>query len=195
MREALSWHIDSFLDMLTAEKGLASNTLEAYSRDLNRLADFLRARGVGSWEKSQAVHLRLYLSWLRERRLSSRSIARSVVAARQFYRFLEREEIISENPVPAFLLRDGARKLPHTLSREDVQKLLSQPDPSKPMGLRDQTMLELIYATGIRVSELVSLQTHQVSLQGNYVTVKGKGSKVRMVPFGKWARERLERYL
>ena len=195
MNESLSPCIDSFLNMLTVEKGLARNTLEAYSGDLNRLANFLKARGIKVWEESRAVHLRSYLSWLRGRSLSARSIARNVVALRQFYRFLEKEEIIEENPVPSFFMQGASRKLPHALSREEVQRLLSQPDPSKPLGVRDRAMIELLYATGVRVSELVSLQTHQVNLQGDYLTVRGKGAKVRMVPFGKWAREGLLRYL
>jgi len=195
MKESLSPHIDSFLNMLTVEKGLARNTLEAYSRDLNRLADFLKRRGVKAWEESQTVHLRSYLSWLRGRGLSVRSIARNVVALRQLYRFLEKEEIVGENLVPSFLLHGASRKLPHILGREEVQRLLTQPDPLKPLGKRDQAMIELLYATGVRVSELVSLQAHQINLQGDYLTVRGKGAKVRLVPFGKWAREGLLRYL
>lgn len=195
MKESLSHHVDSFLNMLTVEKGLAQNTLEAYGRDLNRLANFLKARGIRSWKESQAVHLRSYLSWLRGRGLSVRSIARNVVALRQLYRFLEKERIVDGNPVPSFFLHGTLRKLPHPLGRDEVRSLLNQPDPSTPLGLRDQAMIELLYATGIRVSELISLQTHQINLQGDYLTVKGKGAKVRMVPFGKWARERLLRYL
>lgn len=195
MKESLSPHIDSFLNMVTVERGLAWNTLEAYSRDLNRLADFLRAREIKSWEESQAVHLRSYLSWLRGRGLSVSSIARNVVALRQFYRFLEKEEIIEENPTPSFFLHKASRKLPHILSRDDVRKLLTQPSALTPLGLRDQAMIELLYGTGVRVSEIVSLQTHQISLPGNYLTVRGKGAKVRMVPFGQWARESLLRYL
>ncbi|MFQ5542670.1 MAG: site-specific tyrosine recombinase XerD [Candidatus Binatia bacterium] len=195
MKESLSPYIDSFLNMLTVEKGLARNTLEAYSRDLNRLANFLKTRGVKKWEKSQAVHLRSYLSWLRGRKLSVPSIARNVVALRQFYRFLEKEEIIEENPVPSFFMQGASRKLPHILGQDEVRRLLTQPDPSKPLEARDQAMIELLYATGVRVSELVSLQTHQVNLQGDYLTVRGKGAKVRMVPFGRWAREGIQRYL
>lgn len=195
VQESLSLYIDSFLNMLTVEKGLARNTLEAYSRDLNRLVNFLKGRGVLSWQDSQPVHLRQYLSWLRGRALSSRSIARNLVAVRQFYRFLEKEEILAENPVPSFLLQATSRKLPQTLGRDDVQSLLKQPEPGTPLGLRDQAMIELLYATGVRVSELTSLQTHQVNLEGNYLTVKGKGAKVRMIPFGKWAREKVLRYL
>lgn len=195
MDDSLSPHLDSFLNALTVEKGLARNTLEAYSRDLNRLATFLKSRRVRTWKESQAVHLRNYLSWLKGRGLAARSIARNVVALRQFYRFLEKEELITENPVPDFILQRSSRKLPHTLDREEVRSLLNQPDPGAPLGLRDRAMIELLYGTGIRVSEIVSLQTHQINLEGDYLTVRGKGAKVRVVPFGKWAREAVLRYL
>lgn len=181
--------------MLGVEKGLARNTVEAYCRDLNRLADFLKTQGVNAWEDARTIHLRSYLSRLRGRGLSVRSIARNIVALRQLYRFLEREKIIGEAPLPVFFVPRASRKLPHALGHEDARRLLEQPDPSTPLGARDRAMIELLYATGVRVSELVSLQTHQVNLQGSYLTVKGKGAKVRMVPFGKWARERLGPYL
>jgi integrase/recombinase XerD len=194
MKESLSPQIDSFLDAITVEKGLARNTVEAYSRDLNRLANFLKARGVQGWEESRTAHLRSFLSALRARKLSARSIARAVVSARQFYRFLEKEEQIKENPMPQVSNRGGSRKLPHVLGADDIDKLLSQPDPATALGLRDRAMLELLYASGLRVSELVSLQAHQVNLDGNYLIVKGKGAKVRQVPFGRRARESLLRY-
>jgi integrase/recombinase XerD len=195
MKESLSQSVDSFLNMLTVEKGLARNTLEAYSRDLNRLADFLRARNVRAWQECQSVHLRSYVSWLRQRGLSVRSVVRNIVAIRQLFRFLEKEELIQANPVPSFFLNRPAVKLPHTLSQEEVKKLLGQPDPAEPLGARDQAMLELLYASGLRVSELVSLQTHQVDLDQNCLSVRGKGGKVRLVPFGRLARGKLIRYL
>ena len=195
MNESLSPHIDSFLNMLTVEKGLAQNTLEAYSRDLNRLADFLKARGVQSWGESPGAHLRPYLAWLRGRGLSLRSIARNVAALRHFYRFLEKEKVLEESPVLSFFLPRGARRLPHILDQDEVRRLLIQPDPETPLGLRDQAMIEILYATGLRVSELVSLKTHEIDLEGDYLKVRGKGSKVRVVPFGRWAKEKLMRYL
>lgn len=194
MKESLSQPVDSFLNTLTVEKGLARNTLEAYSRDLNRLVGFLKDRKVSSWEEIQPVQLRHFVAWLRKRGLSARSIARNVVAIRQLYRFLEKEEIAAHS-VPSFFLNRPSMKLPHALSRDEVERLLKQPDVFEPLGVRDQAMLEMLYATGVRVSELVSLQTHQVHLQEDYLTVRGKGSKVRAVPFGKWAREKLLRYL
>jgi integrase/recombinase XerD len=195
MKESLSRYIDSFLTMIAVEKGLAKNTVEAYSRDLVRLSEFLIAQSVGSWEETETLHLRSYLSALRRQGLSPRSIARHIVTVRRFYGFLETEGVINENPVPRFHQVAGGRKLPQTLSADDVRKLLAQPDLQEPLGVRDQAMLELLYATGLRVSELITLQMQQINFQGNFLTVKGKGSKVRAVPFGKWARQKLLDYV
>jgi len=195
MDQLFSAYLDSFLNALAVEKGLAAHTLEAYSHDLNLLADFLAAQGVGSWEESRSHHLRTYFHWLKERGLGPSSVARNMVAVRQFYRFLEKEKVIQENPVPALISRSRARKLPQVLGQEEVRRLLAQPDPSTLLGFRDQAMIELLYATGIRVSELVSLPTHQVNLEADYLVVCGKGAKVRMVPFGQWAKEKLVQYL
>lgn len=195
MKDLLSPYIDSFVTMIAVEKGLAKNTVEAYSRDLIRLSRFLVATGIATWEETQAVHLRSYLSSLRHKGLSPRSIARHVVTVRQFFAFLETEGVINENPLPAFNLGSSGRKLPQTLSGDDVRKLLAQPDPQEPLGLRDQAMIELLYATGLRVSELITLQMRQINFQGNFLTVKGKGSKMRAVPFGKWARQKLLNYV
>ncbi|MEE9549109.1 MAG: site-specific tyrosine recombinase XerD [Candidatus Binatia bacterium] len=195
MKESLSLHIDSFLNMLAVEKGLSKNTLEAYSRDVNRLASFFRAKGINSWGEGKESNFRSYFTVLRRSGLGSRSVARNLVALRQFYRFLEKEEIIGENWLPKFLLPVEARKLPRVLDREEVKSLLNQPDSSVPSGLRDQAMMELLYATGLRVSELVSLHTQQVNLDGDYLTVRGKGGKVRVIPFGRWAKERIQIYL
>ena len=181
--------------MVTVERGLAQNTVEAYSRDLSRLSEFLLSKGISSWPDVDAVLLRSYLSKLRAAGLSPRSVARHVVTLRRLYRFLETEGLVKESPVPTLLFSAQARKLPQTLSADDVRKLLSQPDSAQMLGARDQAMLELLYASGLRVSELVTLKTQQVNFQGNYLTVKGKGSKVRAVPFGQWARQKLASYL
>ena len=195
MKDALSPHIDAFLAMIAVEKGLARNTVEAYSRDLSRLSSFLIGQRVATWNDVKPIHVRAYVSWLTAKKLNPKSIARHVVTLRRFYRFLETEALVGENPIPRLYLPAGARKLPHTLSVEDLQSLLNQPDPCEALGRRDQAMLELLYATGLRVSELVSLQSQQIDFQGNYLTVKGKGSKVRAVPFGQWARKKLLGYL
>ena len=181
--------------MAIVEKGLAKNTIEAYSRDLRRLAEYLVGKGVSAWAEVDAIQLRSYLSALRAEGLSPRSVARHAVTLRRLYRFLETEGLVKENPAPKLLFSAQGRKLPQTLSGADVRKLLSQPDGAEMLGARDQAMLELLYASGLRVSELVTLKTHEVNFQGNYLTVKGKGSKVRAVPFGQWARQKLTAYL
>ncbi len=195
MNESLSPQIDTFLETLTIEKGLAKNTVEAYSRDLTALARYLKTRGVNDWGAASEIDLRLYIAALRKRKLAARSVARAIVAMRQFYRFLEKEHLIQSSPLPHLSERTAARRLPHVLSGEEIGKLVAQPDPTTPLGLRDRAMLELLYASGLRVSELVLLLVHQVNLDGNYVIVKGKGSKVRQVPFGRKARAALSRYL
>lgn len=195
MTESLSPSIDSFLSMITVEKGLARNTVEAYSRDLSRFGEFLIAQGISSWTEVEPLHVRAYLTRLRRSGLSEASLARHMVTLRRLCHFLTGEGIIGESPVPSLRLRAGSRKLPHTLSADDIKSLLAQPDGVKPRGIRDQAMLELLYATGLRVSELVSLRSQQIDLQGDYLTVKGKGAKVRAVPFGRWAREKLLLYM
>jgi integrase/recombinase XerD len=191
MKESLSPLIDCFLGTIALEKGLAKNTVEAYGRDLARFADFLAGQGVGSWRDLTALHVRSFISLLRKSGLSSRSITRHIVTLRRFHRFLEDEGIASDHSLPVFHLPHNSIKLPEFLSADDVKLLLNQPDSSKVLGMRDQAMLELLYATGLRVSELVSLKTQQVDFQGGFLTVMGKGSKMRAVPFGKWAREKL----
>jgi integrase/recombinase XerD len=195
MKETLSPYIDSFLAMISVEKGLAKNTVEAYSRDLSGLCEFLIAQGVNSWNDLQPFHLRAYVPWLRKRGLSGSSISRHIVTLRRLCRFLQTEGVLSDGTVPSLYLKTAGRKLPQPLSSEDIRNLLNRPDSSALLGRRDRAMLELLYATGLRVSELVSLQRQQIDLEGDYLTVKGKGSKVRAVPFGKWARERLLDYL
>jgi integrase/recombinase XerD len=195
MKDTLSPHIDAFLSMIAVEKGLARNTVEAYSSDLSRLSNFLIGQRVAAWNDVKPIHVRAYVSWLTAKGLNAKSIARHIVTLRRFYRFLQTEALVGENPIPTLYLAAGARKLPQTLSAEDLQRLLNQPDQREALGRRDQAMLELLYATGLRVSELVSLQTQQIDFQGNYLTVKGKGAKVRAVPFGQWAREKLLGYL
>jgi integrase/recombinase XerD len=194
-KDGLSPYIDSFLSMLTVEKGLAKNTIDAYSRDLAGLSSFLIKHKISDWRDLDASLIRAYVSWLRVNGLSAKSIARHVVTLRRLLRFLETENLLKENPMPTILPAQGQRKLPQTLSSADIQSLLNQPDANDPLGARDQAMFELLYATGLRVSELVGLQTQEVNFQGNYVIVKGKGSKVRAVPFGNYAREKLNSFM
>lgn len=191
----LSRSIDAFLATASVEKGLARLTVEAYARDLAKFSEFVINHGVHDWPDVDAPVIRAFVRSLRSTGLSGRSIARHVVTVRQLFRFLEVEGVVKNNPLPEIWLSPGPRKLPQTLSAEDIAKLLSQPDPAEPLGARDRAMLETLYATGLRVSELVRLETRQINFQGNYLTIKGKGAKVRAVPFGRWARQRLAEFM
>ena len=194
-KDALSPCIDAFLAMAAVEKGLAKNTVDAYARDLAKLSEFLISRSVDAWRDVNALMIRSFVSTLRARGLNPRSIARHMVTVRRLLHFLRTENLVDETALPEIFLPPGPRKLPQTLSGDDMRKLLTQPDPTEPLGARDRAMLEMLYATGLRVSELVRLEIRQVNFDGNYLTIKGKGSKVRAVPFGKWARDRLLDYL
>jgi integrase/recombinase XerD len=193
--DSLSPCIDAFLAMATVEKGLARNTVDAYARDLAKFAEFLISRRIGEWRQVDGLLIRSFVSSLRSGGLHPRSIARHMVTVRRLLHFLRAENIVEENALPEIFLSPGPRKLPQTLSGDDIGKLLAQPDPTEPLGARDQAMLEILYAAGLRVSELVRLEIRQINFDGDYLTIKGKGSKVRAVPFGKWARERLLAYL
>jgi integrase/recombinase XerD len=194
-KETLSPSIDAFLSMILVEKGLAWNTIQAYGRDLAKLANYLQSHGISTWREVDATHVRSFVASLRAAGLNSRSIARHSVTVRQLLAFLQAEGQVKNGLLPSLSLPVAARKLPQVLSAEDVRKLLAQPNASKPLGARDKAMLELLYASGLRVSELVTLRTAQVNFQGDYLTVKGKGGKSRAVPFGRWARETLREYL
>jgi len=195
MQDTFTTDVDAFLNMVAVEKGLSANTLEAYSRDLSRLVEFMAGRGLRHWQEVAGVDLRAYVAQLEGSGCSERSVARYLVTLRQFYRFLLKEETLREDPLPQFVLPPRSGKLPEALNAEDVRVLLNQPDPATLLGARDRAMLEVLYGTGLRVSELVSLKLQQVNMEANYLTVKGKGAKVRVVPFGRWARESLEHYL
>jgi integrase/recombinase XerD len=184
---------DEFTHHLRVERGLANNTIEAYSRDLVRYFDFLEKRNV-SWLSASQVDLMDYVSSLAGR-LSVRSIARNLSALKMFYRFLVFEGKIGSNPARLLSAPKLPRRLPGVLSTQEVERLLSQPDLATARGKRDKAMLEFLYATGLRVSELVNLKMTNVNLEAGYVRTVGKGSKERMVPVGAQALDALTDYL
>jgi integrase/recombinase XerD len=193
--ESLSPYLDRFLASMVVEKGLAKNTVEAYSRDLAQLRGFLVEQGINEWARVEPVQLRSYVAYLRSQGLANRSIVRRLVALRRLYRFLQTEGVIAGDPLPSVRFAAAPRKLPNTLSGDDIAKLIAQPDPTTPLGTRDRAMLELLYGAGLRVSELIGVQVQQINFDGSFLTVKGKGSKVRAVPFGQFAREKLFSYM
>ncbi|MEW5947936.1 MAG: site-specific tyrosine recombinase XerD [Thermodesulfobacteriota bacterium] len=188
-------HLDHFMHFLAVEKGLARNTLSSYNHDLQKFRQFLSAEGVRKVEDILELHVLSFLRYLREEGLSSRSVARTLVVVRSFFRFLLSEKIISANPMRSIESPRFRSGLPDTLSVEEVDSLLNQPSLQDVLGQRDAAMLHLLYATGLRVSELVAVKAGDVNLTVGYLRTMGKGAKERIVPVGEAARERLTTYL
>jgi integrase/recombinase XerD len=186
--------IAGFLDYLRVEKGLAANTVEAYARDLAKFAQFLEKKG---WALDEAgpAGIREFLSRLNRQQLESRTIARQIVALRHFYRYLRREDFIASNPTENLESPRIWNILPKYLSPGDVEALLAQPAEDGPLGIRDRAILEMLYGTGLRVSELISLRIADVHLEAGYVRTLGKGNKERIVPAGQMAVAAVEKYL
>lgn len=187
--------LDRFLNYLIVEKGLSQNTIEAYGHNIHRFLNFLNDKKIDHLEELSRLDLRTFLHFLKKKGLSTRSIARNLIAVRMFFRFLQQEGMININPAEGLELPKMAKILPEVLSLEEVDRLLSQPNPHTSLGVRDRTMLEILYATGMRVSELIHLLTHQIQLEGGYVLLRGKGSKERIVPLGREAIHWLKKYL
>jgi integrase/recombinase XerD len=191
----LNSQIDRFLNYLLVEKGLARATLESYSRDILRYAEFLDKNGKRRVSVEDTPLILKYLIHLRNSGLGARSRARNLVTIRGFYRFLVREKILPLDPAKLVELPKTMLKLPDVLSVREVRQLLKAPDTRTPAGIRDAAMLEVLYAAGLRVSELVHLKLQDVHLDAGFVRVLGKGSKERVVPIGQYARETVIVYL
>ncbi len=188
-------YLDHFLNYLTVERGLSKNTLDAYGRDLARYLDYLENQKIGELDRiSPAVVLR-FLGLLKTEGLSARSRARTLAALRTFHKFLVREKLADDNPTDQVVSPKSMTALPKTLSPVDVESLLASPKGESPLALRDRAMLEILYATGLRVSELVSLKIDDLQLDVGYLTAFGKRSKQRIVPLGEAAISSLHEYL
>jgi integrase/recombinase XerD len=187
--------LDQFLHYLIVEKGLAKNTIEAYSHDLNRFSDYLKAKGIQDILNVGKFDVRAFLVVLKRQGLSTKTISRNLVAIRTFFKFLIQEGILEANPIEEVGSPTVAKTLPEILTLKEVEELLEQPNIKTPLGIRDRAMLEMLYATGMRVSELTRLPMNQVNLEGGYVLIYGKGSKERMVPLGSEAMKWLALYL
>ncbi|MDP4858431.1 MAG: site-specific tyrosine recombinase XerD [Desulfobacterales bacterium] len=187
--------LDRYLDFLMVEKGLAAQTIEAYSRDLVRYISFLVESGRATVSEADTPLILKYLISMREDGLNARSRARHLVSIRGFYRFLAQEEILPSDPSRLIDLPKSGLKLPDVLTIDEVKRLLDAPDPKKPSGCRDAAMLELLYAAGLRVSELITLKLQDVNLTAGYVRVFGKGAKERVVPIGQYAQEKIRRFI
>ena len=186
--------IESFLDALWSERGLSQNTLSAYGRDLKALAEWQNKNTSCLLDASHADIL-TFITIKIKQGSKSRSVARSISTFRRFFRYQLRERVISEDPTALIELPKLSKSLPNSLSESNVDALLDAPDLQDPIGVRDKAMLELLYATGLRVSELVSLEHKQVNLQQGVVRVLGKGNKERLVPMGDEAVDCISQYI
>jgi integrase/recombinase XerD len=187
--------LDQLLHYLIVEKGLSKNTIEAYSHGLRRFLNHLREKGVQEIQEVGKFHIRGFLLALRKKNLSTKTIVRNLVAIRTFFRFLVQEGILETNPAEELESPKVAKTLPEILTLREIEQILEQPNLQTPLGMRDRAMLEMLYATGMRVSELTHLPTHQVNLEGGYVLLYGKGSKERVVPLGSEAIKWVTLYL
>lgn len=186
--------VERFLDALWLERGLSENTLSAYRSDLQGLSLWLQEKGLDL--HAAARHdLLYYLQQRVEQGASPRSSARLLSSLRRFYRYLVRERLLEEDPSARIEAPKLGRSLPDSLTEEEVERLLAAPLTGEALGLRDRAMLEVLYASGLRVTELVSLLLPQVNLQQGLVKIIGKGNKERLVPLGEEALNWLERYL
>ena len=192
---ALAGHpgIDTFIDALWLEEGLSNNTLAAYRRDLALYAGWLAARG-GRLEGSSEADLNAYFA-ARHHETRATSANRRLTVFKRYFRWALRERLIDADPTLRLQSARQPLRVPRTLSEAQVEALLDAPDVDTPLGLRDRAMLEVMYASGLRVSELVTLKTFNAGMAEGVLRVLGKGSKERLVPFGQVARDWIERYL
>ena len=188
--------IDQFADSLWLSDGLSRNTIESYGRDICQLADWLEKNDTATLLTAEPQHLQAFLgNRIDTLHASPRSTARLTSGMKRFFQYLLREKLMSTDPSAHLQSPKLTRGLPQSLSEADVEALLAAPDEDTPLGLRDCAMLETLYASGLRVTELVTLKVAQVSLDMGVVRVMGKGSKERLVPIGEAASDVIQRYL
>lgn len=189
------FQLEQFVDFLSFERGLADRTLSAYTRDLERLLAFLVARSHRGPQTVTHEDLRAYLFYLHDQGLAASSIRRSLSAIRGYFGFLIEEEALQVDPSERLAAPKTGRPLPDVLSVQEVQAILDAPNPDHPLYWRDKALLEVLYATGMRVSEAVELRLVDLDPDEGLCTVFGKGSKERLVPLGGPARRALNRYI
>ncbi|MDX1763261.1 MAG: site-specific tyrosine recombinase XerD [bacterium] len=187
--------VEEYIHYIQVEKGLSENTVAAYRRDLAAFTAFLETEGI---TRLSAVDRRAVLAYqikIKRSGLNLSTVRRRMVVVRGFFRFLILEGKVSVDPTENMESPKGIRRLPHALSPGDVEKLLKAPDALKPLGMRDRTMIEVLYATGLRVSELVAMKIPDINLEVGYLVTMGKGGKERLVPLGDTAQAWLRDYL
>ncbi|WP_438432264.1 site-specific tyrosine recombinase XerD [Gorillibacterium sp. sgz500922] len=188
--------LQTFIQHVSAEKGLAPNTLESYERDISQYLVFLRGEGVTELKDSRRIHIQKYLLELKNRGRAASTVSRSLVSIRSFYQYLTGEGVIAGgNPALQLEAPKLDKRLPHVLSVEEVVQLLEAPETGTAAGVRDKVMLEMLYATGVRVTELISLDVSKVNPELGFIECSGKNRKERVIPIGKTAAKWLRLYL
>jgi integrase/recombinase XerD len=187
--------VEQFLDYVSLERGLAENTRSAYASDIEAFHGFLISKKIRSFNTVTRKHILDFLTAEKNRGMKMSSISRRLVSIKIFFRYLHQESLLGKNVTEVMDSPQLGRILPTTLTHKEVERLLSAPDDKSRYGLRDSAMLEIFYATGIRVSECAALKLDDIHFDSGYLRCLGKGNKVRIVPFGETARQHLERYL
>ena len=187
--------LDEFLNYLSIERGLSKNTISAYRTDLSHFTEYCADLGIEDPDAVKRQDIMNYMLGLKDKKISSNSISRALVAIKMFYKFLVQERLAKDDVAGVLESPRLVRPLPNVMGMAEVDKLLSAPDVRDWMGARDKAALELMYATGMRVSELVDLRIDGLNLDVGYIKCRGKGDKERIVPIGKRAKEATERYL
>ena len=189
--------IDNFINYIASEKGLSRNTISSYSTDLKRFSEFLHGTGIMDVSGITTDGILDFLKSMKTSRLSSSSVVRYQVTIRNFFRFMLKEGVLKKDPVHILELPKRDRKLPQVMNESEVESLLDSPSliQDKKRRIRDKAMLEVMYATGLRVSELVGMTLNSIEMTVGFIKVKGKGSKERIVPIGDAAKEAVARYL
>jgi integrase/recombinase XerD len=188
--------INDFLHYLVVERGLSQNTITAYKRDLTSYVGYLiQKEGIHSIKEVQRAHILSYLHDLKQKDKAAPTIARNIASIRSFHQFLLREQAVTIDPSVHIETPKTERKLPKVLSTEEVERLMEAPDETSLIGVRDKAMLEVLYATGLRVSELIQLNSSDVHLTMGFLRCIGKGNKERIIPIGKLAGDAIQRYI
>ena len=187
--------IEAFIGYLHNVKGTAENTRLSYRRDLNKLRDFLAAHGVTQVQEISATNLNSYVLYLERERFAPATVSRNIASIKAFYHFLWKEHIVKEDITEGLKAPKVTKKLPEILTVSEVDRLLAQPSKDTPKEIRDKAMLELLYATGIRVTELVSLKLSDINLKMNFIICREGNKQERAIPFGGKARNALLAYL
>lgn len=187
--------IDTFLNYLSVERGLSVNTLNSYRRDLNFYMDFLTDKHIDALSKTTKNEVVNFMLYQKDKGLSANSISRRLTAIRVFYRFLVRERVLKTEPTSQIDSPKLWKRIPEILSLNEIEALLSQPNIRDTRGIRDRAILEVLYATGMRVSEAVNLKVDNVNKDIGFVRCIGKGNKERIIPLGKKAIDSIDRYL